>query len=190
TPEVDILVPGYSNHASIGIMEAWPNVVLIRDGSDNIIIDPGSVIDFSVITDALARFDLGIKDITAVGATHYHMDHFRYIGAFPCARVIDRNTFTVGDRHYILRKGKISHNVKMVKTPGHTPDSVTFFVENTRDGVIAVCGDIFVRDSDFSDDFSIHSDPALNRESGLYVMNNAHRIIPGHTPMFEGLKVA
>lgn len=85
--EVKILIEGYASADSGG--HSCSTVTLVQDNGFNIIVDPGTLPNQTVLTDKLEEVGLSIDDINVVFITHSHMDHYRNIGMFPKAKVLD-----------------------------------------------------------------------------------------------------
>jgi glyoxylase-like metal-dependent hydrolase (beta-lactamase superfamily II) len=179
--EVSILVTGYADlaHGLVG-----PTISLVRDHDHCLIIDPGSVSDPQVISLALARHHLKWEDIDAVGISHAHLDHYRFIGLFPRAVCLDAwgswqaNHFYAGPTERIYRP-----DIQILATPGHSHDSITFLVQ-THLGRVAICGDLFWDESGPADDPYAEDIPLL-RQNREKIRTMADWIVPGHGPMFR-----
>jgi glyoxylase-like metal-dependent hydrolase (beta-lactamase superfamily II) len=178
-----ILIEGYTSGEAGG--RSCSTITLIRDGKMNMIIDPGTVPDQRVLIDALAEENLSVHDINVVGITHAHTDHYRNAGMFPEAKIIDYWGWWCGN---IWEKsdGKASNNVKILKTPGHSDDGITFLAR-TNDGIIAVCGDVFWK-KDFPKKDPYATDSGKLAKSRQLILRKADWIIPGHGGIFENLK--
>jgi len=178
--EVKILFTGYASADSGG--RSCSTVTLVRDLDKNIVVDPGTLPEMDILEKALKEEGLTPDDIDTVFLTHSHLDHFRGIGLFPKAKVLDYWGWWHSDvcTDY---QDKVTDNIEMIKTPGHSPDGVTFLVK-TADGVIAICGDIFWKEGFFADD-PFATDKELLDVSRKKVLGLADYIIPGHGPMFK-----
>ena len=157
-------------------------VTLVRDNGITMVIDPGTLPGQKVLIDALKKEGLSIDDINVVGLTHSHMDHFRNIGMFPKAKIIDYWGWWTSDR-WKKCDGKVSENISILGTPGHTKGSITFLVETDK-GKIAICGDVLWKND------LLHKDPFAEdlkelEKSRKKVLEIADYIIPGHGKMFK-----
>lgn len=186
--EVKVLLKGYLMNESSSGKGSCSTISLIRDKvlDDEMVmvIDPGTVLSQNLIIQALKKEGLSVSDVTHVGITHGHMDHYRNIGMFPNAKSVDYDGVWDGDVcEYSSGEDvvKISDNVSTVKTPGHSPDSITFLVTTSR-GIVAVCGDVFWK-KDYpatADDDKFARDKKALELSREKVFKIADFIIPGH----------
>jgi len=78
------------------------------------------------------------RDVVAIFLTHSHWDHSRAVGLYPNAKVYvardasphrnsQRPWMKVGDGEIVVAAGI---TVSVIGTPGHSPDSVSYLVEN------------------------------------------------------------
>lgn len=184
--EVKILLDGYaSGDSEEDDSRSCSTVVLVRDGDIVMVVDPGTMKDQRLLVDALAKEKLRPEDVNVVFITHSHMDHYRNIGMFPKARALDHWGWWEGNE-WSECSGRVTDDIEMVKTPGHSGGSVTLFVR-TEKGVVAICGDVFWKEG------YPKKDPyATNLEkleaSRKLVMKKADWIIPGHGPMYPTKK--
>lgn len=179
--QIKILYEGYLSNDTEG--HTAPTIVLVQDENLNIIVDPGVLLDQQILVDKLKDEGLTPDDIDLVFITHSHLDHYRNIGMFSCAKSIASNCLWSTDTEKLLPKN-ISKNIKLLKTPGHSNDSLSMLVQ-TENGLVAICGDVF-----WKEDFpQLKNDPyATNRnelvKSRAHVLKLADYIIPGHGPMY------
>ncbi len=178
--EVKILLEGYSSVDSGD--RACSTVTLVRDDDIIMVIDPGTLSSKDVLLNALQKENLTIEDITIVGLTHSHIDHFKYVGMFPNAKVLEYWGWWDNDI-YLDRDNKVSENIEIVKTPGHSHDSITFLVK-TKQGVIAICGDVFWKEN-FPKKDLFAQDLIELEKSRKKVLEISDYIIPGHGKMFK-----
>ena len=178
--EVKILVEGYLSAETEG--RSCSTIVLIKDKNMNMIVDPGSLPDQSLIAERLKKEGLTVNDINIVFITHSHMDHYRNIGMFPKAKALDYWGWRDGDV-WSECDGKISEDIRMIKTPGHSYDSSTLLVK-TKQGLVAICGDVFWK-KDFPKDDPYASDKQKLKQSRKKVLEMADWVIPGHGKMFR-----
>jgi len=159
-----------------------PTISLVKDKDIVMVIDPGVLEDQKMLVDKLKTEGLSIGDISIVCITHSHIDHYRNIGMFPRAKTLEywglgnRNTFEDW-------KEQFTENIQIVKTPGHSYDSITLFVKTDK-GIIAVCGDVFWKEN-FPEEDVYASDKEKLQESRKKILEMADWIIPGHGKMFK-----
>ena len=176
---IKILIEGYTSGDTGG--RSCSTITLVRDGKINMIIDPGTLSEPDLLVRALNKEKLSVSDINIVGITHAHTDHNRNVGMFPKAKVLDYWGWWKGDIWTKANK-QISDNIQILKTPGHSDDSITFLVR-TDDGVTAICGDVFwKKDGPKKDPYATNPDKLA--ESRRSVLKKADWIIPGHGKTF------
>lgn len=179
--EVKVLVEGYTSN-DFGEEKTCSTISLIKDGELNIVVDPGVLSDQKILVDGLANQGLSVEDIDVVCITHSHIDHYRNIGMFPKAKILeyfglwDKDTVQDWDENF-------TDDIKIIKTPGHNYDGITFLVK-TDNGTIAVCGDVFWKEK-FPEDDPYASDSKKLKESRKKVEQLADWIIPGHAGMYK-----
>ncbi len=183
-PRVNILTKGFADETNLvdrGAARYLPNIVLIRTESAVIVVDPGTVEKQSDIADALARHDVAVSDVTHVVHTHHHIDHNRNAGMFPDIPVI-AEWATWSGVDYVTTAFVLPEGLRIEKTPGHTYDSLTVFVD-TEEGIVAICGDVMWWEGDTQSDVYAE-DIKILRKSRQHVLENADIVIPGHGPKF------
>lgn len=173
---VKILIEGYAFKSS-----CVPTIALIQDKNLNIISDPGSLPSQKLLIDKLAQENLKIDDINVVFITHSHMDHYKNIGMFPHAKALDYWGWWQDDK-FQKCSGRITENISIMKTPGHSYDNMTMLVE-TPDGTVAVCGDLIWYENAQKHDPYASDMKALIKNRKL-VLEMADYIVPGHGKMF------
>jgi glyoxylase-like metal-dependent hydrolase (beta-lactamase superfamily II) len=188
---VKILIEGYTNADSLeetGKERTQPTVTLVKDGGMIMVVDPGVMENQKALIDALEKENLRVKDVNIVCLTHSHIDHYRNAGMFPDAKVLE--FFGLWENNICHEwQEQFAPNVKILKTPGHDYTGLTVLV-NTKDGIVAVCGDVFWKKDypqDPQDDVYA-SDSDKLEESRELVMKNADWIIPGHAGIYKNPK--
>jgi glyoxylase-like metal-dependent hydrolase (beta-lactamase superfamily II) len=119
--------------------EVGSSVSLIVDGDARLVVDPGMVADRDLLLLAPLR-GRGVEPgrVTHVLFTHHHPDHTLNAALFPNAEVVDHWARYRGDR-WLDHDGdgyRPTPHVRLLATPGHTAEDVTWLVE-TADGVVA-----------------------------------------------------
>lgn len=97
------------------------NCYLIDDGSNCLVVDPGS--EQEKIMLQINKMDLIVKGILI---THYHFDHIGALDFF-------KNNFKEVPLIDFNTKGRVNiekFSFQVVETPGHTKDSVSFYFDN------------------------------------------------------------
>jgi len=185
--EVKILIEGYTQADQSGGEDAGtcPTITLVRSGQRLIIVDPGVLISQDILIAKLAAEGLTVNDINLVFITHSHLDHYRNVGLFPTAPVLEFWGIWSGDK-VVDRPRNLDPDIEVVSTPGHSTDSLTLLVA-TESGKIAICGDVFWKEGQpLVDPYA--SDPDALEKSRQTVLASADWIIPGHGPMFRVVK--
>ena len=186
--EVKILIEGETNANEVGETgeeKTRPTITLIRDDGFVIVVDPGILKSQQTLVDALEKENLTVNDVNIVCITHSHIDHYRNVGMFPNAKVLEYfglwKKESVEDWHQ-----NFSENIQILRTPGHDYTCITLFVK-TSDGIVAVCGDVFWKENYPAED-RFASDSKKLEESRKTVLKMADWIIPGHGPMYKAKK--
>jgi len=181
--KVKVLIEGYVKNDILVV----PTTTLIQDGKINIIVDPGMGKNKQeVLRKALGKEKLSFEDIGIVFATHYHLDHTQHVALFPRTKLIDY-MYSYNGEEWTDHKGegyKISPNVSIIHTPGHSIEHASLAVKTDK-GLVVVAGDVWW----FSDMTPVEDEMAWNQEtlekSRNKVSKIADWIIPGHGKMFR-----
>lgn len=179
--EVKVLLTGYTS-GETGEGRSCSTITLVKDHGITMIVDPGTSESQQVIIDKLKAEGVGLKDVNVVFITHSHMDHYRNIGMFPDAKALDYWGWWTNDVWEDC-DGNVTDDIKIIKTPGHNYDGVTLLVK-TKQGTIAICGDVFWKEGEPKDD-PYATDKKKLEESRKMVLEMADYIIPGHGKMFK-----
>jgi glyoxylase-like metal-dependent hydrolase (beta-lactamase superfamily II) len=191
--EVKILIEGKVKEdfmSMTGEEHTQPTVTLVRDGNLIMVVDPGILPSQQVLIDALLKEGLTLGDVNMVCITHSHLDHYRNVGMFSNARILEYYGIWNGNS-VVTWSEKITENIKAVHTPGHDYSSITLFVktgqESQTPGVVAICGDVFWRKGYMEDvyDDVFASNPEKLKDSRNTVLNMADWIIPGHGSVYK-----
>lgn len=142
--------------------------VISNENNDALVIDPG---------DDGKKIEKYIKDkelvVRAILITHYHFDHIgalEYIKECTNAKVIDYSNKEMPRVH--------GFDFEIIKTPGHTDDSVSFFFRS--EGVL-FSGDFLFKESIGRYDFENSSFTDMQKSiSWIREQDKEIRIYPGH----------
>ncbi len=191
--KIKILIEGCTNANEVGETgeeKTQPTVTLVQDGDLVMVVDPGILENQQVLIDALSQEGLTINDVNVVCITHSHIDHYRNIGMFPDAKVLEY--FGVWEKNTVQDwPEQFSANIQILRTPGHDYTGITLFVATGPDsgypGIVAICGDVF-----WKEDYPAHpqddtfaSNPAELEHSREIVLKMADWIIPGHGGIYK-----
>jgi glyoxylase-like metal-dependent hydrolase (beta-lactamase superfamily II) len=195
--EVKILVEGYTNANEVGETgeeKTCPTITLVRDGDIVMVVDPGVLESQDILVDALAKENLTVEDVNVVCITHSHLDHYRNIGMFPNAKVLEY--FGLWDKNTVENWSEnFTPDIQILRTPGHDYTGITLFVTTGPDsgcpGVVAICGDVFWKENYPKDpkDDAYASNPEKLEESREMILKMADWIIPGHGAMYKNSRV-
>lgn len=126
--------------------------------------------------------------------THGHSDHIgcNYLFLDAKVHIVGKsisNRCKYHSHSFEISDYRIDDGIRVTMTPGHTMDSVSVLVHNSNLGIVAICGDLFERVTDVTDENiwmdAGSEDRCLQREHRLRMAGLAQFIIPGHGPMFK-----
>jgi glyoxylase-like metal-dependent hydrolase (beta-lactamase superfamily II) len=160
-------------------------ISLILDGDARLIVDPGMVPDRAALVDRLDGHGLQPRDVTHVLLTHHHPDHTINIALFPNADVVDAWAVYRADL-WIDHDGdgfQPSAHVRLLATPGHTPQDVSWLVE-TGEGVIA-CTHAWWRADRTPEIDPYAPDQSVLEMSRRRILELATVVVPGHDRPFR-----
>lgn len=136
---VNVLYEGYVKEVENGEL-VRTTTTLILDDDIKMVVDPGLVEAPELIVNSLGKFNLKPDDITHVYVTHWHIDHVRYIGLFKNAIIYDY-LYSYNGELWSDHEGdgfKISKNIQIVHTPGHTLDDSSLLIKSQNLGIVAI----------------------------------------------------
>ena len=159
-------------------------VSLVVDGDRIVIIDPGMVADPSAILDPLTAAGISAPEVTDVVFSHHHPDHTLNAALFVNARFHDHWAVYRGDvwDSRPAEGFEISPHVKLMETPGHTPQDITTLIE-TEHGVVA-CTHLWWNESGPAED-PFATDAEALHANRIRVLKLAGLIVPGHGEPFR-----
>lgn len=166
------------------------NAYIIKDG-ECAIIDPGTFKSYTNLF-GLMRND-GIEKVDFVLNTHLHRDHCESNTMFTnkgALLVFDERDLRVSQFRFSsdFRLGKIflvgNTEVEILRTPGHSPGSLTFFI---HDYGVAITGDL-IFEGGIPGRFDIYGSNRKEMIKSLEKVRNldAEYILPGHRRVMHG----
>jgi glyoxylase-like metal-dependent hydrolase (beta-lactamase superfamily II) len=160
------------------------SVVLVLDGDARVVVDPGMVREPGLILEPLAAAGVRPDEVTDVVLSHHHPDHTWHIALFPAARVHDVWAIYRGDQwtDSPAEGRQVSPHVRLIETPGHTPQDITTLVE-TADGVVA-CTHLWWHADGPPEDPRGTDAPSLHAGRRRVLDLGVVRVVPGHGPAF------
>ena len=185
------------------------NTVLIRDEGMNVIVDPGilQLGRYGAFQKRLAELGLEPGDIDMVVNTHCHYDHiesnylFRGKPLVVHEKEVEYCTnlywpeFTeafmgIMEVDAVSGEKKLSENLRVIETLGHTPGSISVLAE-TDEGLVACIGDAAIVREDLLE-FRVPSVVTKNIAPEVSVNSlkriaalNPFMVIPGHDAPFD-----
>jgi len=189
--EVVVIQPGYSRWISPTQQRADGTITLVK-GSTNVIVDTGGPRDKQAIVEGLRSEGLRPNDVDYVVCTHGHSDHTGNNNLFPDATLLLSYDVCRGDLYtfHDFAHGQpyiIDENIEVIPTPGHTTQDISVIVK-TKQGVIAIVGDLFECAADLEDEALWRSGselPELQQANRDRILDLAAFIVPGHGNMFR-----
>ncbi len=121
TARLDVLVEGYADD------RVGSSVVLVRDESAVIVVDPGMIASRAALLEPLESAGVTVDAVTDVVFSHHHPDHTLNAALFPNARFHDHWAI-YRDDEWDSRPAEgfhLSESVWLMETPGHTMQDIT-----------------------------------------------------------------
>ncbi|XP_013411393.1 metallo-beta-lactamase domain-containing protein 1 [Lingula anatina] len=156
-------------------------------GKHLVVIDTGSLSDQDSILKVLEQQAMSVGDVQYVVCTHSHADHKGNAGMFTKAKLIEPQSL-YSTQSFPM---KLDDSIEIISTPGHTDQDLTVIVRNTKEGTVALTGDLFSCKEDLTSEWlwRDYSQNQVNQEqSRKTILSIADFIVPGHGPMFKVIK--
>jgi glyoxylase-like metal-dependent hydrolase (beta-lactamase superfamily II) len=180
TAELHVLHAGYIRWSDSRVAST---VTFIRDGDLRLVVDPGLVVSTDLILGPLANLGVRPDEVTDVVFSHHHPDHTLNAALFPEARFHDHWAMYHGDAFVVVEQTDrdLSRSVRLVATPGHTPQDITTLV-STADGVAALTHLWWSAQGPGED--PVATDPEALHAGRARILDIADLIVPGHGAPF------
>ncbi|MGD2142226.1 MAG: MBL fold metallo-hydrolase [Candidatus Bathyarchaeota archaeon] len=185
------------------------NTVLIRDEGVNIIVDPGilQLGRYGAFQKRLGELGLSLDEIDLVVNTHCHYDHIEanYLFRGKPLVVHERELDYCGELYWpefteafmgILKVNaingskKLTKNVRVIETLGHTPGSISVIADTSK-GLVACIGDAAIVREDLLEFrgpsvVTKNIAPEVSIESLKMIASlKPYMVVPGHDAPFD-----
>uniref|UniRef100_A0AC35TLF7 Lactamase_B domain-containing protein n=1 Tax=Rhabditophanes sp. KR3021 TaxID=114890 RepID=A0AC35TLF7_9BILA len=166
-------------------------ITLIQDNGVNILVDTGASSDTERLLLALTKEGVTLDNIDTVVITHAHPNHMGNLNFFGRKPILFHSLEYIG-KHVISTElkerpyRKITTNVEIWKTPGHTQHDLSVLVHGVSGyGTMAVVGDLIPSEKFISEKIDIMNsdgvwDSATKRQNANLIICMADWIVPGH----------
>ena len=160
------------------------------NGTEHFLFDVGALAYQDKLLEELAALGVTPEQIDRVFLTHYHIDHSLNLPLFKNAKIYTPTALydlkTGAAKVYTdLSKREIPKEVRVIETPGHTPDHHSYlYEENSKKYIIA--GDAVREDLIRTGNINNTHDKenAIKSMQKLFTISDI--IIPGHGRVIEG----
>jgi glyoxylase-like metal-dependent hydrolase (beta-lactamase superfamily II) len=179
---IHVLFEGYVD-TEVTPFSVASTVTYVRDGDTRLIIDPGLVPSHRSILDPLKELGVDPAEVTDVVFSHHHPDHTLNAALFPNARIHDHWAIYRNDT-WAMRPAEgfdVSSSVRLIETPGHTPQCITTLV-GMADDVAAFTHLWWSARGPDEDPFAV--DPKGLHAGRARILEVATLIVPGHGAPF------
>ena len=183
---VEVLCSGSIRKEAGVVLEAHSSSSLIRCNTWNIIVDTSSFEYRDALLAALSRIGLDPREVDIVVNTHLHHDHCSNNDLFPNAVLMVHAEERPGSGYRkVDGNTEICPGVRLVHTPGHTPGSMSVFVEAGLR--YAIAGDALPTNENYLRWVppGLNVDPDLALASMKEIVAFADVVVPGHGTPFR-----
>lgn len=185
-PVVRPVWSGYLVREGNSVVDASSSVTLVESEGQLIVVDTGSPADRARLVSTLKEFGVDPKSVDCVVNTHLHIDHCGCNELFEGARLFahELESPPIGTVR-VRQRTELAAGVELVPTPGHSPGSLSVFVE--ADEKVAICGDAIPTRVNYDKRVPpfINFDRKLAEKSMDVIGAWADLVIPGHDPPFR-----
>ncbi|CCD65330.1 Metallo-beta-lactamase domain-containing protein [Caenorhabditis elegans] len=195
---VTVLQAGSVRPLRDGQVEAVGAITLVNDNGYIVLIDTGASSDTERLLHSLAKESVTLDQIDSVVITHASPGHMGNMNFFAQKPILYHSMEYIG-RHVTPTElkerpyRKLSGNVEVWKTPGHTQHDLSVLVHNVAGyGTMAIVGDLIPSEHLLSEkrDVMIEEgvwDNAIKRQNANLIVCMADWIVPGHGQPFRVL---
>lgn len=183
--ELHLLHAGYVGPEEGDAIRVGSSVVLIREGSTCVVVDPGLVASRASILEPMRALDIDVNEVTDVVFSHLHLDHTLNAALFPEARFHDfmaiyrDDLWTDSD----AEGRRLSDSIALIRTPGHTAEDISTLAQ-TADGLV-VCTHAWWNEEGPQEDPYAPDQGILAASRQRILALAPSLIIPGHGPGFR-----
>ena len=143
------------------------NCYVLINGEDCLVIDPGDDLD-------LIKKEINNYNLLAILITHYHFDHIGALDGLIKYKDVPIYDYKLEENNYNIN----GFNFDIIKTPGHTSDSVTFYFKN--DSIMFV-GDFVFKETIGRTDLPTGNEKEMYKSINLIKQYDDKIILyPGH----------
>ena len=143
------------------------NCYVLINNNDCIVVDPGD--DFPLIKEVIKDYNL-----LAVLITHHHFDHVGALKDLLNYKEVKVYDYKQEEQEYHIDKFKF----EIIKTPGHTSDSVTYYFKNEK---IMFVGDFVFKETIGRTDLPTGNDIEMFQSiNKLKAYDKTITLYPGH----------
>lgn len=175
---VHVLTAGYVGRKTAS------TVTLIRDGAALVVVDPGMVADRERILAPLRELRVAPEAVTDVVFSHHHPDHTLNAALFPFARFHDHWAIYQDDdwEDRDADGYELSDNVRLMRTPGHTPEDISTLV-NTAEGLVVLTHLWWSAEGPVEDPYALDSEQLHEYRKAVLALEPV-LVVPGHGASF------
>ncbi len=173
---------------------ASSTVTVVRSGRKTLVVDPGCS---GSLDDQLNKASVWPEEVGMVFITHGHPDHYLNASLFKEAVVLDGTYIYEEDRQTPLNGTVPGTGIRIVQTPGHTPDHASLVVDSGGLRHL-IAGDLFWWEDGAVPEATPEAllglpDETANDRSALFgsrasALEEADVLIPGHGQMVRMIR--
>ncbi|KAH7726341.1 Protein C23H3.9 d [Aphelenchoides avenae] len=195
---VTVMQTGSISTLRDGQIESIGAITLINDNGIWTLVDTGAASETEILLRSLARESVALEDISTVVITHGHPGHMGNMNFFGQKPILFHSMEYIG--HHIMPTElkdrpyrKLSTNIEVWKTPGHTQHDLSVIVHNVAGyGSMAIVGDLIPSEqfvSDRTDQMNEEGvwDVMIKRQNANLIICMVDWVIPGHGRPFRVL---